>query len=71
MNPGFLAPSEVISLFPRANLVVAQHGAELTNCLFLHAGASAIEICQPELSASNGTAFMDFYRKATDFATSD
>lgn len=53
LDPGSLAPREVISLFSRAKLVVGQHGAGLTNCFFLPPGASIIEICWPELSASD------------------
>lgn len=53
VDPGSLAPREVISLFSRAKLVVGQHGAGLTNCFFLPPGASVIEICWPELSASD------------------
>ena len=44
VDPGKLPFVEQIKLFRQAKCIVSIHGAALTNCLFMHAGTSLVEI---------------------------
>lgn len=43
IDPGMLSISEQVRLFNNADIIIAQHGAALTNCAYLKDGAKVIE----------------------------
>lgn len=57
---GYLNAEETVELFGRASVVVAAHGAGLTNIVFCKPGALVVELC----NATNAT--FDFFRVIAD-----
>ncbi|MFN2560849.1 MAG: DUF563 domain-containing protein [Jatrophihabitans sp.] len=59
IDPGAISVAEQIRAFAEASLIVAPHGAALTNIMFASSGAAVIELFPA------GTLLPDFWRMAT------